>query len=300
VEGSRCDGEVGLKAKTVENVREFLFKKPGRGMLLTGLGIILFFIAVAILAPVIALYPPTETSVPMELADEPQPPSLSHPFGTTELGYDLFSRIVWGSRIVLFVVAFSAVLSTIIGVPLGLVSGYYGWKLDRALSMIMDSIYAFPGIVLALAVASVLGPSPTNAAIALSVVYVPTFFRMVRGQVLEIRESLYIEAVTALGYPDSRIMLKHILPNVAPTILVVFGLAATDAILTEAGLAFFGLTVSYPSPDWGLDLRVGLRYLDKGAWWATLFPGFAITLLALGFALLGEGLGERFAIRTER
>lgn len=285
----------------IAGVRSQLFgRKPGRGLVLAGLALILVFIILAALAPWIAPYDPTETSVPGILAATPQPPDRGHLMGTTELGYDVFSRIVWGSRIVLFVVAFSAVLSMAIGVPLGLVSGYYGGKLDRVLSMVMDSIYAFPGIVLALAVASVLGPSPSNAAISLSVVYVPTFFRMVRGQVLEVRESLYVEAARALGYPNSHIMLRHVLPNVAPTILVVFGLAATDAILTEAGLAFFGLTVSYPSPDWGLDLRVGLRYLDKGAWWVTLFPGLAITLLALGFALVGEGLGERYAIRTER
>jgi len=286
---------------TISGVVQQLFgRKPGRGLLLTGLAIILAFVMLAVLAPWIAPYGPTERSVPSSLAASPQPPDRTHIMGTTELGYDVFSRIVWGTRIVLYVVAFSAILSMAIGVPLGLVSGFYGGKLDRILSMVMDSIYAFPGIVLALAVASVLGPSPTNAAISLSVVYVPTFFRMVRGQVLEVRESLYVEAAEALGYPNTHIMLYHVLPNVAPTILVVFGLAATDAILTEAGLAFFGLTVSYPSPDWGLDLRVGLRYLDQGAWWATLFPGVVITLLALGFALVGEGLGERYAIRTER
>ncbi len=287
--------------KRVASVFDSVFsRKPGRGLLVTGLILIIIFIILALLAPWIAPYGPTERSVPSQLAGTPQPPDSRHIFGTTELGYDVFSRIVWGSRIVLYVVAFSAILSMAIGVPLGLVSGYYGGVLDRVLSMIMDSIYAFPGIVLALAVASVLGPSPSNAAISLSVVYVPTFFRMVRGQVLEVRESLYIEAAEALGYPDRHIMLRHVLPNVAPTILVVFGLAATDAILTEAGLAFFGLTVSYPSPDWGLDLRVGLRYIDQGMWWTTLFPGLAITALALGFALVGEGLGERFAIRTER
>ncbi len=289
-----------LRGKLLTPIRAVLGKKPGRNLLIIGLLLISIFIILAVFAPWIAPYNPIERSVPQELAANPQPPDKNHIFGTAELGYDVFSRIVWGSRIVLYVVALSAILSMAMGVPLGLVSGYYGGLLDRVLSMIMDSIYAFPGIVLALAVASVLGPSPTNAAISLSVVYIPTFFRMVRGQVLEVRQSLYIEAAEALGYPDRHIMLKHVLPNVAPTILVVFGLAATDAILTEAGLAFFGLTVSYPSPDWGLDLHVGLKYIDQGVWWTTLFPGLAITLLALGFALVGEGLGERFAIRTER
>ena len=273
---------------------------PGRGMLLAGLAIVAFYVFLAVAAPWVAPYGPRERSVPIELAGEPQPPSLEHPMGTAELGYDVLSRIIWGSRVVLYVIALSALLSMAIGVPLGLVSGYYGGRLDRALSMVMDSIYAFPGIVMAIAVAAVLGPSPSNAAIALSVVYVPTFYRMVRGQVLELREELFVEAARALGYPDRVIMLRHILPNVAPTVLAVFGLAATDAILTEAGLAFFGLTVSYPEPDWGLDLRYGLKDLDDGVWWTTLFPGLAITSLALGFALIGEGLGERYAIRRER
>ncbi len=276
------------------------FRGPGRGLFTAGLAIVLVFVVMAVFAPWIAPYGPTERSVPLQLAAEPQPPSWRHPMGTAQLGYDVFSRVVWGSRVVLYVVTLSAILSMAIGVPLGLVSGYYGGPLDRGLSMVMDSIYAFPGIVLAIAVASVLGPSPTNAAISLSVVYVPTFFRMVRGQTLEVRESLYIEAARALGYPDRVTLLSHILPNVAPTTLVVFGLAATDAILTEAGLAFFGLTVSYPQPDWGLDLRMALKDIPNGVWWTTFFPGLAITLLALGFALIGEGLGERYAIRTER
>lgn len=290
----------GRLASGLRGAVDALARGPGAGMRLAGLSIIVFFLAMAVAAPWLAPYGPTEMSVPPTLAVEPQPPDRQHIMGTTELGYDVFSRIVWGSRVVLYVVALSALLSMAVGVPLGLVSGYYGGYLDRALSMVMDSIYAFPGIVLAIAVASVLGASPNNAAISLSVVYVPTFYRMVRGQVLEVRESLYIEAARALGYPDRVVLLGHVLPNVAPTVLVVFGLAATDAILTEAGLAFFGLTVSYPQPDWGLDLRVGLRHVLNGVWWTTLFPGLAITLLALGFALLGEGFGERYAIRTER
>jgi len=277
-----------------------ILKEPGSGLIAVGLAVISIFTLIAILAPLIAPYGPTERAVPIELAGTPQPPNRSNLMGTTELGYDVFSRIVWGSRIVLQVIVFSAILSMVIGVPLGLVSGYYGGLIDRVLGMVMDSIYAFPGIILAIAVASVLGPSPLNAAIALSVVYIPTFFRMIRGQVLQVKENLYIEAAIALGYSDTRIILIHILPNVMPTVLVVFGLTATDAILTEAALAFFGLTISYPNPDWGLDLRLGLRYLEDGAWWTTFFPGMAITLLALGFALLGEGLAERYGVRVER
>ncbi len=273
---------------------------PGRGMIVAGLSIILAVALMAILAPYIAPYKPNELSVPVELSGTPQPPSWEHPMGTNQVGYDIFSRILYGARVILYVVIVASLLSMSIGVPLGLLSGYTGGALDRALSIVMDSIYAFPGIILAIAVASVLGPNPTNAAIAIAVVYVPTYYRMVRGQTLEIRESLFVEALRGLGYPGRTILFKHILPNTAPTILVVFGLSAADAILTEAGLSFFGLTVSYPEPDWGYDLYTGKNFLRVGAWWMILFPGLMIMLLALGFALLGEGLSERIALRTER
>lgn len=272
----------------------------GKWMLLTGLGIILLFTVIALLAPYIAPYNPTQLSVELEKASEPQPPSLSHLMGTNKIGYDMFSRIVYGSRVILYVVITSSILSLSIGVPLGLISGYYGGGVDRVLSMIMDSIYSFPGIILAIAIASVLGPSPSNAAIALSVVYVPTYFRMVRGQTLKLSQSVFVEALRSLGYPGRVILLRHILPNTAPVVLVVFGLGAADAILTEAGLSFFGLTVTAPNPDWGYDLYNGLDDFRNGYWWTIFFPGLMIMILALGFALVGEGLSERLALRVER
>lgn len=264
----------------------------GTVLLATGSAIIALFLVVALTAPWVAPYEPDEPSVPPELRGTPQPPSLGHPFGTNELGYDMLSRIMWGSRVVFQVIALSTVLSMAIGVPLGLISGYYGGRIDRILSVVMDSIYAFPGLLLAIAVASVLGPSVGNAAVSLMVVYVPTYYRMVRGRVLELRSRLFVEALQASGLPDHVILSRHILPNVAPTILVVFGLASADAILVEAGLSFFGLVVTYPAPDWGLDLYYGKNQLLNGAWWLTVFPGLAITLLAAGFALVGEGLSR--------
>lgn len=272
----------------------------GKWMLLTGLAIVLFFTVIALLAPYIAPYDPTQLSVPLEQALEPQPPSWEHPMGTNKIGYDMFSRILYGSRVILYVVITASLFSLSIGVPLGLISGYYAGKIDRILSIVMDSIYSFPGIILAIAIASVLGPSPTNAAIALAVVYVPTYYRMVRGQTLKLSQSVFVEALRSLGYPSRTILLRHILPNTAPVILVVFGLGAADAILTEAGLSFFGLTVTAPNPDWGYDLYNGLDDFRNGYWWTIFFPGLAIMLLALGFALIGEGLSERLALRLER
>ncbi|MDK2914126.1 MAG: peptide/nickel transport system permease protein [Thermococcaceae archaeon] len=275
-------------------IAEFLFgKKPGRGMMLFGLTIVLIVLIMAIFAPWIAPYDPTQSS-----DDVFAPPSGEHLMGTNRLGQDMFSRIVWGSRIVLYVVFIATLISMAIGIPLGLVSGYYGGKTDRALSVVMDSIYAFPALILAIVIAVVLGPSPLNTAIAISFVYVPTYFRMVRGQTLSLKGQLFVEAAHAIGAKNREIMFKYILPNLAPTILVVFTLSVADAILTEAGLSFLGLSVTPPTPDWGYDLRVGQPFLLDGYWWLVFFPGVMIMLLAMAFALIGEALNERVSLGT--
>ncbi|MBP1912405.1 ABC transporter permease [Thermococcus stetteri] len=275
-------------------ISEFLFgKKPGRGMLIFGLIIILAVLLMAIFAPLIAPYNPTQST-----EDVFKPPSGEHIMGTNRLGQDMFSRIVWGSRIVLYVVFIATILSMSIGIPLGLLSGYYGGKIDRTLSVIMDSIYAFPALILAIVIAVVLGPSPLNTAIAISFVYVPTYFRMVRGQTLSFKGQLFVEAAHAMGARDREVMFKYILPNLAPTVLVVFTLSVADAILTEAGLSFLGLSVTPPTPDWGYDLRVGQPFLLDGYWWLVFFPGIMIMLLAMAFALIGEALSERLSLGT--
>jgi len=273
---------------------EFVFgKKPGRGMLIFGIIIVLIVVMMALFAPWIAPYDPTQSS-----DDVFAPPSWNHLMGTNRLGQDMFSRIVWGSRVVLYVVFIATLLSMAIGIPLGLLSGYHGGKTDRVLSVIMDSIYAFPALILAMVIAVVLGPSPINTAIAISFVYVPTYFRMVRGQTLSFTGQLFVEAAHAIGARDREVMFKYILPNLAPTILVVFTLSVADAILTEAGLSFLGLSVTPPTPDWGYDLRVGQPFLLDGYWWLVFFPGIMIMLLAMAFALIGEALSERLSLGT--
>lgn len=280
--------------EVITKITGFIFdKKPGRGLLLFGLAIVLIVILMAIFAPLIAPYDPTKTT-----EDSFAPPSKKHPMGTNRLGQDVFSRIVWGSRVVLYVVFIATMLSMSIGVPLGLISGYHGGKIDRVLSVIMDSIYAFPALILAIVIAVVLGPSPVNTAIAISFVYVPTYFRMVRGQTLSLKGQLFVEAAKALGTKNREIMFKYILPNLAPTVLVVFTLSVADAILTEAGLSFLGLSVTPPTPDWGYDLRVGQPFLLDGYWWLVFFPGVMIMLLAMAFALIGEALSERISLGT--
>ncbi len=256
-------------------------------MMVFGLIIVLVTLIMAVFAEFIAPYDPVKI-VGMPVV----PPSPKFPWGTDTIGRDVFSRVVYGSRTILIVILMSTALSMSIGIPLGLISGYVGGKLDRTFSLIMDSIYAFPGLILAIAVAAMLGPGIYNTSISLAVVYIPTYFRMVRGQVLSLREQLFVEAARALGATDWRILRKYIFPNVFFIIAVVFSLNVADAILTEAGLSFLGLSVPAPTPDWGCDLKNGQRYFLSGRWWPVIFPGMMIILLALGFGLLGEGLNK--------
>lgn len=264
-------------------------------MVLTGLAIVITVCLMAVFAPLVAPYDPIKSTGKIL-----QPPNSAHLMGTDNLGRDVLSRIIFGSRVVLAVVISAAIISMSIGVPLGLTSGYFGGKLDRALSMLMDSMYAFPGLILAIAIAAVLGPSVVNAVVAISVVYIPTYFRMIRGQTLSIKSLLFVEAARAMGASDWRIMRKYILPNLIPTLVVVFSLSVADAILTEAGLSFLGFIVSAPTPDWGFELASGRPYLPAGYWWMITFPGLMVMILSLGFALIGEGMSEIYAPRREK
>ncbi|MBK5107938.1 MAG: ABC transporter permease subunit [Anaerolineales bacterium] len=212
--------------------------------------------------------------------------------GTDNLGRDITSRIIWGARTILGVALASALLSSIIGIPLGLISGFAGGKVDRTLSLVMDSIYSFPGLLLAIAMAAMLGPGLINVAVAISVIYIPTFFRVVRGQVLSIKESLYVDAARSLGAKSPNILRRYIFPNVIPSVAVVFSFNIADAIITAAGLAFIGLGLPPDIPDWGYDLSKGHSFLVAGQWWMITFPGIMITLVAAGFSLFGEGLSE--------
>jgi peptide/nickel transport system permease protein len=212
--------------------------------------------------------------------------------GTDNLGRDILSRLIWGARTVLGVAFLSALLSSAVGISLGLVSGFVSGTFDRVISLVMDSVYSFPGLLLAIAMATMLGPGLLNVAVAISVIYIPTFFRVVRGQVLSIKEQLYVEAARSLGAKSLSILTRYIFPNVIPSVVVVFSLNVADAILTEAGLSFIGLGLPPDIPDWGYDLSKGHSFLVAGQWWMITFPGVMITTVAMGFSLLGEGLSE--------
>lgn len=211
--------------------------------------------------------------------------------GTNQLGQDIFSRIIWGTRIALVVGLSSALISFVVGVPLGLFSGFIGGSVDRILTLIMDSLYTFPGLILAIAIASVLGAGMGNIIVAIAVLYVPTYFRVVRGQTLTVKNELYVEAARSLGTKMKDILFKYIFPNVLPSVVIIFSVNVADAILTEAGLSFIGLGLPPDTPDWGIDLARGQDYL-RSAWWLITFPGGMVSLVTLAFSMLGESLSE--------
>lgn len=221
-----------------------------------------------------------------------EPPNPDFPLGTTSLGQDMLSRVIAGGATMLQVAVLSVIVCFGIGVPVGLVSAYHGGNLDRAVGLAMDSIFAFPGLVLAIAISAILGPGVVNMAIAIAVVYIPSYFRVVRSQVVTVRELPYVEAAVVMGARDRHILLRYILPNVLPSAVVIMSINFADAVLTAAGLTFVGLGLPIDIADWGWDLTLGFDVLIIRAWWISSFPGLMIVLLALGFTLTGDGLNE--------
>lgn len=257
-------------------------------IMIAGALIVLFMIYTAFFPQTIAPFSALDQEAGPQLAA----PNSVHIFGTDNLHRDVFSRVIYGSRTILGVAFSAALLSSVIGIPLGLFSGFYGGILDRILSLIMDSLYSFPGLILAIAFAAMLGPGVINITLAVSVIYIPTYFRLVRGQVLTLKEELYVEAAQSIGARGIAILFRYIFPNVIATVVVIFSLNIADAIMTEAALSYIGLGLPAGIPDWGMDISIGKSFLPSGVWWMITFPGLAIILLALGFTMLGEGLAE--------
>ena len=211
--------------------------------------------------------------------------------GTNQIGQDILSRIIWGTRIALIVGLSSALIAILIGVPLGLIAGFVSGPFDRVLTLVMDSLYTFPGLILAIAIAAVLGAGINNIIVAIAVLYIPTYYRIVRGQTMTVKQELYVEAARSLGATPFTILWKYIFPNVIPSVVIIFSVNIADAILTEAGLSFLGLGLPTDTPDWGIDLSRGQDYLQR-AWWLITFPGLAVSLVTLSFSMLGESLAE--------
>ncbi|MBS7344619.1 MAG: ABC transporter permease [Caryophanon sp.] len=254
---------------------------------LVGAAIVLFVVFLAIFGPLLAPQGINEQDLSQRLL----PPSAEHWFGTDDFGRDIFSRIILGARISIAVGFFSVMLSIIVGTFLGIVAGYYGGWLDTIISRIFDILLAFPSILLAIAIVSILGPSLQNALIAIAIINIPNFGRLVRSKVLSVKQEEYIMAARAIGMKNKRILWKHILPNSMTPVIVQGTLAIATAIIEAAALGFLGLGAQAPTPEWGKMLADARIYL-LNAPWTIVFPGVAIMLTVLGFNLMGDGLRD--------
>ncbi|MBN2532375.1 MAG: ABC transporter permease [Spirochaetales bacterium] len=257
-------------------------------IMIAGIIIILFTVYMALFPETLSPFDPLDQNAGPQLS----PPGPVNPLGTDNLSRDVLSRIIHGSRTILGIAFTAAVLASSIGITLGLLSGFAGGITDRILSLIMDSIYSFPGLILAITFAAMLGPGVINITLAVSVTYIPTYFRLVRGQTLSIKEEVYVEAAKAMGAGRAVILARYIFPNIIATVVVLFSMNIADAIITEAGLSYLGLGLPAGVPDWGMDIALGKRFLPSGSWWVITYPGLMVVILALGFTMLGEGLAE--------
>jgi peptide/nickel transport system permease protein len=261
------------------------FRKNKTAML--GLGIIVFFVLIALLAPFIAPYGFKE----QELVNRLKAPSAEHWFGTDDLGRDMFTRILYGARISLWVGFFSVIGSIVIGTFLGILAGFYGKWIDMLISRMFDILLAFPSILLAIAIVAILGPSLQNALYAIAIVNIPTYGRLVRAKVLSLKSEEYITAARAIGMTNNRILLTHILPNSLTPIIVQGTLGIATAIIEAAALGFLGLGAQPPDPEWGKMLSDSRQFIQKAPW-TVIFPGLSIMLTVLGFNLVGDGLRD--------
>jgi peptide/nickel transport system permease protein len=271
-----------------------------RGMLVTGLVLTGFFVLVALFAPLIAPYGFSQLRDESGNFGAQQPPSAEHLLGTTVGGYDVLSRVIWGTQTALSTIIVAVVLSIFIGVLLGLVSGYLGGWLDRVLVVVADAVYAFPSLLLAIVAAIVITGGQSNlyggilaASIAITVVFIPQYFRVIRAETVRIKSEPFVEAAKVIGASKWRIMFKHVLRNATRTLPLIFTLNASEAILTLAALGFLGFGIE-PSAaaEWGYDLNKSLSDVTSGIWWTSIFPGSAIVLVVLGITLIGESLND--------
>jgi peptide/nickel transport system permease protein len=272
-----------------------------RGMLIFGLAVMLFFLVIAVFASWIAPYGFDQAGEGATTFPTQSPPSAQHWFGTTVDGYDVFSRVIFGAQTALEVIALAVAFSIVIGVPVGLVSGYFGGWLDRVLVLVADSLFAFPSLLLAIVlVVSISGGSGGQwtsifaTAVSLTVVYVPQYFRVVRNATVAAREESYVEAARAIGGSPGVIMRRYVFGNVVQTVPVIATLNAGDAILTLAGLGFLGVGIEpTAAAEWGHDLSTAVgNDVSNGFWWSGVFPGLAIVLVVLGVTLVGESLND--------
>jgi peptide/nickel transport system permease protein len=271
-----------------------------RGMLTAGLVICAIFLIAAFLAPVLAPFGFNQLSVDGDRFGAQQPPSPEHLLGTTVGGYDVLSRVIWGSQTALLVIVVAVLLSVFAGILLGLISGYLGGWLDRVLVVIADAVYAFPSLLLAIVAAIVISGGRSSllggvfaAAISITVVFIPQYFRVIRAEAVRIKAEAYVESAKVIGASTPRIIFRHVFRNATRTLPLIFTLNSSEAILTLAGLGFLGFGIE-PSAaaEWGYDLNRSIADVTSGIWWTSVFPGLAIVLVVLGITLVGESLND--------
>lgn len=260
-----------------------------------GAVIVLAMVVLAIFAPWLATHDPFQTSF-MTIR---KAPSATFWLGSDELGRDIYSRMLYGAQASLMAGVVSVAIAVVIGVPLGLISGYFGGWIDSIISRFTEALLAIPFLILAIALAAFLEPSLTNAMIAIGVSAAPRFIRLARGQVLAVRSEDYVQSSRALGASDTRIIVRHILPNIMPPLIVQATITIATAIIAEASLSFLGLGLQPPNPSWGSMLNTGKNFMTQAPW-MSIFPGSAIFLVVLGFNLLGDGLRDALDPRQEK
>jgi peptide/nickel transport system permease protein len=276
-----------MSRSRANQIRKYIreFRRSPKGLI--GIGIITGLVVVAIFAPLIAPYGPAEIMV----GERGHPPTAAHPFGTDSFGRDVFSRIVMGSRITLYIGSVSVALAMLAGVPVGAIAGYYKGYTDEGLMRVMDAMMSFPPVLLGLVVIAALGPTLTNVLIAIGFVFTPYFARVTRSAVMEESEKDYVDAAKARGEGDIYLIFREILPNSMAPIIVQASLSFGLAVLAASALSFLGLGAQPPTPSWGLMISTGRGYLTDAPW-MVVFPGLAIGISVLGYNMLGDALRE--------
>jgi len=270
-------------------------KRSDRMLVLVGLVIVIGIIFLGALGTLLTPYSPY-TMAPSTLS----PPSIQHPFGTDILGRDVFSRIVYGTRISLMVAGLATFLSIGLGILSGSLSGFFGGPIDQVLSLVMDALFSFPTVILALAISFALGTGVVNTAIAVGIASAPLSYRTVRSLVLSVKEHGFIEASKAIGAGDLYIITRHVLPNTLSSLSVLASFTVAQSIVNVASLGFLGLGVQQPTPEWGADINMNQGVLSIGVWWAPIFPALMIFFFALGVNSLAEGINAMFKTEIER
>lgn len=257
-----------------------------------GAGLLGFFVLMAVAAPIVAPYDPVVQMADVRL----QPPSLSHPFGTDNFGRDILSRVIWGTRIDLQIAFIGVIFPFVIGTLIGTIAGFFGGVVDTVFMRIIDIILAFPFLVLMLSIIAILGPGLTSFYIAMALVGWVSYARLVRAQILVLKNSDYAVAAVSLGFSKTRIMFRHLLPNAVAGSLVFVMSDAVLVLLNGAAISYLGLGVQPPTAEWGIMVAEGQPFVTT-AWWITLFPGLSIVVLAFAFSLLGDALGDMLGVR---